>query len=168
MMTALTHYFYHCDSICIIVIFIEGSSPISSKRYVLLLPVTMNPLSLLEKDSSRKKKIILVSRSHCGISSMLTIINIMNERYLSEQVSLIVFHQNHQFSVISHCYLSHQSKYIRCGPLYLFKTSSCLYVKSLYPRCYPIYLILLSNLHLHRSTRVNRSLHNNELAYSPR
>ena len=29
-------------------------------------------------------------------------------------------------------YLSHQSKYIRCGPLYLFKTSSYLYVKSLY------------------------------------
>ena len=65
-------------------------------------------------------------------------------------------------------YLSHQSKYIRCGPLYLFKTSSYLYVKSLYPRCYPIYIIVLANWHLHRSTRMNRSLHPDELTCPPR
>ena len=39
--------------------------------------------------------------------------------------------------------------------LYLFKTSSCLYVKSLYPICYPIYIIVLTNRHLHRSTQVS-------------
>ena len=71
------------------------------------------------------------------------------------------------FWVISHSYLSHHSKYIRCGPLYLFKNSSCLYVKSLHPICYPIYIIVLANRHFHRSTRVNRSLYNNELTCSP-
>lgn len=63
-------------------------------------------------------------------------------------------------------YLSHQSKYIRCGPLYLFKTSSYLYVKSLYPRCYLIYIIVLSNRYFHRSTRVNRPYHLGEQASS--
>ena len=53
--------------------------------------------------------------------------------------------KNHLFSIISHSYLSHHSKYIRCGLLYLFKAICCLYVKSLYPIRYPIYIIVLSN-----------------------
>lgn len=115
-----------------------------------------------------RKKIILVSRSHCGLYSILVINNITNERYLPNRCLSLLFHQKHLFSIISHSYLSHHSKYIRCGPLYLFKNSSCLYVKSLHPICYPIYIIVLANRHFHRSTWVNRSLYNNELTCSPR
>ena len=74
-------------------------------------------------------------------------------------VSHCFFIKNHLFSIISHSYLSHHSKYIRCGLLYLFKAICCLYVKSLYPIRYPIYIIVLSNWHLHRSTRVNSPYH---------
>lgn len=71
---------------------------------------------LANNHSFRKKKIILVSRSHCWLCNMFIVNNIVNERYLSEQVSLIVYpSKNNLFSVISHSYLSHHSKYIRCG-----------------------------------------------------
>ena len=46
---------------------------------------------LANNHSFRKKKIILVSRSHCWLCNMFIVNNIVNERYLSEQVSLIVY-----------------------------------------------------------------------------
>ena len=39
----------------------------------------------------RNKKNILVSRSHCDLLMLLIINDVMNERYLSGKVSLIVF-----------------------------------------------------------------------------
>ena len=86
---------------------------------------------------------------------------------LSFDTAPCFYGKNHLFSVISHSYLSHHSKYIRYGPLYLLKTDSCLYVKSLYLIRYPIYIIALTYRYLHRSTRVNRSLHLGEPTCSP-